>query len=58
VTAGERDTGQDQRYARDHHRGDVLAEDQDAEHDRDHGQQVGDCGGDGRIPGVRHRLDR
>jgi hypothetical protein len=46
--AGKRDSGQDQCYAREHHCGDVLAEDQDAEHDRDHRQEVGHRRCDGR----------
>lgn len=41
-------SGQDQRYAYEHGRCDTLIEDQDPEHDRDHGHQVGHCRCDGR----------
>ncbi len=43
-----RRSDQDQDDPREHHHGDVLAEDQDAEHDGGHGQQVADSGRDGR----------
>jgi hypothetical protein len=52
VTTCQRDACQHQGYTSEHHGGDALAENQDAEHDRNDGQQVGHCRGDGRALSV------
>jgi hypothetical protein len=47
VAACQRDACQHQGYTSEHYGGDALAENQDAEHDRNDGQQVGGCRSEG-----------